>query len=98
MDALPLRDLARSEPGDADRPAVGATGPAEGTAGHRLVLAIQLECVVSAGGAEVGTPPGLGVVAVGAGVGQDLHTAVAYLDGQRVGVSMGSERKEPVGA
>ena len=40
----------------------------------------------------------LAVVAVGARIGQDLDAVVAHLDGQGIGVRMGCDRQEPVGA
>lgn len=62
-----------------------------------LVLAGEFDRIVRDRRAEIGAPFGFAVVAVGAGIGQHIDTRVPDLNGQRVGVGVRGDGKEPMG-
>ena len=77
---------------------VRVSGPHEGPSLVHLVLAVDLDGVVRTGRPEVAPPLGVPVVAVRAGVDEQLDAVVTDLDRQRVGVAVRGDGEEPVGA
>src|SRR5690242_8466181 len=92
----PAGDLAKLA--DIDLAGAGVAQPEKGTALGGLIAPADLSRIVRDRGAEVGPPLRLAVIAVGAGIGEDVHSPAADLNGQCVGVGVRSDTQEAVRA
>ena len=91
MAGTPARALALVQPGRDEQAGLGRIEPEEGAAEARLVETTDLEGVVAEGRAEVAPKIALGQIAIGAGVGQDIDSAVTQFERERIGMGMGGD-------
>ncbi len=93
-----LRETAQQlrKQGQIDKSCRRVRFPEERSSRDGLVLARDLQGVVRQRRAEVRAPCRLSVIAIGSGVGENVDTTVAYLDGERICVGVRCDREEPV--